>query len=127
MLSLRAFWAYALLGSASVFAQGLPAGEACGCPAVSSRDTVFVSDNNGAGVGTQHWTCDHLYVLTEQVFVNPGDTLTIDPGTVVLGAAGEGRSEVDVTVNFGVGSVRDVTYSSYPGALVVARSGFLDA
>ena len=54
MLSLRAFWAWALLGSASVFAQGLPAGEACGCPAVSSRDTVFVSDNNGAGVGTQH-------------------------------------------------------------------------
>ena len=44
--------------------------EACGCPVVSSRDTVFVSDNNGAGVGTQHWTCDHLYVLTEQVFVN---------------------------------------------------------
>ncbi len=127
MLSLRAFWAWAFLGSASAFAQGLPAGEACGCPTVSSRDTVFVSDNNGAGVGTQHWTCDRLYVLTEQVFVNPGDTLTIDPGTVVLGAAGEGRSEVEVAVNFGVGSVRDVSYDSYPGALVVARAGFLDA
>ena len=110
MLSLRAFWAWAFLGSASAFAQGLPAGEACGCPTVSSRDTVFVSDNNGAGVGTQHWTCDRLYVLTEQVFVNPGDSLTIDPGTVVLGAAGEGRSEVEVAVNFGVGSVRDVSY-----------------
>ncbi len=127
MLSLRAFWAWAFLGPASVFAQGLSVGESCGCPVVSSRDTVFVSDNNGGGVGTQHWTCDHLYVLTEQVFVNAGDTLTIDPGTVVLGAEGEGRVETDVDVNFGVGSVRDVTYEAYPGALVVARSGFLDA
>ena len=127
MLSLRALWVLALLGSASVFAQGLPAGEACGCPAVASRDTVLVSDNNGAGVGTQHWTCDHIYVLTEQVFVNAGDTLTLDPGTVVLGVSGEGRTQVEVQVNFGVGSVRDVTYESYPGALVVAREAFLDA
>ena len=28
----------------------------------------------------QQWSCDHVYVLTEQVFVNAGDTLTIDPG-----------------------------------------------
>ena len=105
----------------------LDAGSACGCPELSARDTVWVDDNNGSGVGTMTWTCDHIYVLTEQVFVNAADTLTLEPGTVVLGTAGEGRTEFNVDVNFGVGSVREVTYDAYPGALVVARYGFLDA
>ena len=100
-------------------------GSACGCPEVAARDTVWVSDNDGNGVGTAQWDCAHLYVLTEQVFVNQGDTLRIDPGTVVLGMEGEGRTEVDNVTGFG--SVRDVTYDTYPGALVVARGGFLEA
>ena len=112
------FWS-----AVQVQAQTFPAGELCGCPEVSQRDTVWVTDNDGAGVGSATWTCDHLYVLTEQVFVNAADTLTMEPGTVVLGMAGEGRSELDVPVNFGVGSVRDVTYDVYPGALVVSRGG----
>ena len=100
-------------------------GAACGCPEVAARDTVWVSDNDGNGVGTAQWDCAHLYVLTEQVFVNEGDTLRIDPGTVVLGMEGEGRTEVDNVTGFG--AVRDVTYDTYPGALVVARGGFLEA
>ena len=116
------FWS-----AVQVQAQTFPAGELCGCPEVSQRDTVWVTDNDGAGVGSATWTCDHLYVLTEQVFVNAADTLTMEPGTVVLGMAGEGRSELDVPVNFGVGSVRDVTYDVYPGALVVSRGAYLDA
>ena len=59
-------------------------------PDVSERDTVWVTDNAGAGVGSQVWTCDHHYVLQEEVFVNAGDTLRIEPGTVVLGAEGTG-------------------------------------
>jgi len=116
------FWS-----AVQVQAQTFPAGELCGCPEVSQRDTVWVTDNDGAGVGSATWTCDHLYVLTEQVFVNAADTLIMEPGTVVLGMAGEGRSELDVPVNFGVGSVRDVTYDVYPGALVVSRGAYLDA
>ena len=108
-------------------AQTLPMAEACGCPAVTSRDTVWVSDNEGAGVGSATWTCDNLYVLTEQVFVNAEDTLVIQPGTVVLGASGEGRNQIDIPTSFGIGSVRTVTYDVYPGALVVARGAFLDA
>ena len=108
-------------------AQTLPVGEACGCPEVSSRDTVWISDNAGAGVGSATWTCDQLYVLTEQVFVNPEDTLVIEPGTVVLGMSGEGRNEINVPTTVGIGSVRDVTYDVYPGALVVSRGGYLDA
>jgi hypothetical protein len=102
-------------------------GSSCGCPDVSSRDTVWVTDNAGAGIGTTTWTCDHHYVLSEQVFVNDGDTLTIDPGVVVLGAPGVGRNEVNITVPFGIGLWRSVTYASYPGALIVARGGYLHA
>jgi len=102
-------------------------GAACGCPEIAARDTVWVTDNDGAGVGTATWTCDHLYVLGEQVFVNATDTLTIEPGTVVLGFPGEGRNEVNTPVPFSIGILRSVTYDIYPGALVVARGGFLDA
>ena len=105
----------------------LDAGIACGCPELSARDTVWVNDNSGSGVGTMTWTCDHIYVLTEQVFVNAADTLTLEPGTVVLGAPGEGMSVIEVPANNDVGLVRSVSYSSYPGALVVARGGMLMA
>ena len=127
MFSMRAIIIPVLFASTSSLGQGLMTGEVCGCPPVMNRDTVWVTDNNGAGVGNVHWTCDHIYVLAEQVFVNGGDTLTMDPGTVVLGVSGQGRSEVDVAVNFGIGSLREVTYEYYPAALVVARSGYLDA
>jgi hypothetical protein len=105
----------------------LDAGSACGCPELSARDTVWVDDNNGSGVGTMVWTCNHIYVLTEQVFVNAADTLTLEPGTVVLGTPGEGMSVIEVPANNDVGLVRSVSYSSYPGALVVARGGMLMA
>ena len=68
-------------------------GAACGCPEIAARDTVWVTDNDGAGVGTATWTCDHLYVLGEQVFVNATDTLTIEPGTVVLGFPAKGGTK----------------------------------
>ena len=105
----------------------LDAGMACGCPELSSRDTVWVDDNSGSGVGTVAWSCDHIYVLMEQVFVNAADTLTLEPGTVVLGAPGEGMSVIEVPANNDVGLVRSVSYNSYPGALVVARGGMLMA
>lgn len=120
------FVAFVLLG-ATVSAQTMPFGGDCGCPEVSVRDTVWVTDNVGAGVGSETWTCDHLYVLTEQVFVNAEDTLVIEPGAVVLGMSGEGRTQIDVPTSIGIGSVREVTYNVYPGALVVARGAYLDA
>ena len=85
-------------------------------------------DNGGAGVGTATWSCDHTYVLTEQVFVNAMDTLTIEPGTAILGMEGSGRSEFTApTGNEDVGYVLSASYDVYPGALVVARGGFLSA
>ena len=78
-------------------------------PRGTARDTVWVSDNDGYGVGMAQWDCAHLYVLTEQVFVNEGDDHRIDLGTVVLGMEGEGRTEVDNATGFGAGAdnVRD--------------------
>ena len=106
-----------------IFNNGTP----CGCPEVAARDTVWVTDNAGAGVGTATWTCDHLYVLTEQVFVNAQDTLIIEPGTAVLGMAGEGRQSFAVPSGNEVGGIVTVNYDTYPGALIVARGAYLGA
>ncbi len=51
--------------------------------------TVVISDN-GSGIGTQTWTADKVYVLDGFCFVNDGQTLTIEPGTVVKGKPGQG-------------------------------------
>ncbi|MEC8662811.1 MAG: hypothetical protein VXY03_02945 [Bacteroidota bacterium] len=127
-VSILAFVAGMFLMPTTGSGQGvLDAGSACGCPELSARDTVWIDDNSGSGVGTMTWTCDHIYVLTEQVFVNAADTLTLEPGTVVLGAPGQGMSVIEVPANNDVGLVRSVSYSSYPGALVVARGGMLMA
>ena len=60
----------------------------CDCPPVADRPIVEVGDADGMGTGTVTWSCDSLYVLTETVFVNPGDALTILPGTVIQGRTG---------------------------------------
>ena len=40
--------------------------------------------------GTTTWTADNVYILTGYVIVESGQTLTIEPGTVVKGAPGSG-------------------------------------
>ncbi len=44
-----------------------------------------ISDNSGDGVGTMTWTSDKIWVLDGIVFVNRGDVLTIEPGTIIQG------------------------------------------
>ena len=61
----------------------------CDCPPLEDRAEVTISDA-GQGTGTTTWTCDNTYILDGYVFVNPGQTLTIEPGTVIKGAAGAG-------------------------------------
>src|SRR5690606_8564008 len=43
-----------------------------------------------AGVGTTTWTANNIYVLSGFVFVNSGQTLTIEPGTIIKGSTGTG-------------------------------------
>jgi len=58
------------------------------------------------GTGTVTWTADKIYVLRGFIFVNDGQTLTIDPGTVIKGQPGQG---------------------SGASALIVARGGTINA
>jgi hypothetical protein len=70
-------------------------GEACGCPTVASRPTVSMSTlatiggaNDGDLIATNTiLTCDKTYILDNKIYVPAGKTLTIQPGTVIKGAA----------------------------------------
>ncbi len=64
---------------------------------------IFASD---AGTGTTTWTSENVYVLRGFVFVNEGQTLTIEPGTIIKGQPGEGAGA---------------------SALIVARGGTINA
>ena len=77
-------------------------GQECGCPSVSSRTTsvnMSTLTNGGSGVNAPelsadaHLTCDKIWVLDEKIYVPNGKTLTIDPGTVIKGAATIGAPE----------------------------------
>ena len=47
--------------------------------------------DQGGGTGTTTWTSDRQYLLDGFVFVNDGQTLTIEAGTVIRGRTGQGR------------------------------------
>ncbi|MDP4586558.1 MAG: hypothetical protein NWS86_00120, partial [Flavobacteriales bacterium] len=72
--------------------------------AVNAAD-IIVTDS-GSGTGTTTWTSDNVYFLDGFVFVNSGQVLTIQAGTVIKGMPGTGADA---------------------SALVVARGGQLFA
>jgi hypothetical protein len=95
--------------------------EPCECLPMENRPVSFVSDSQGLGTGTVHWTCDTVYVLTETVFVNAGDVLTIDPGTVIMGRNGIVEDTLTYTLPNGNPSLReDYIFSQEAGSLVVS-------
>ncbi len=67
---------------------------------------VTVTDEDLKDGADQTWTKNNTYILDGLVFVNDGQTLTIEPGTVIKGTAGEAENA---------------------SALVVARGGKLMA
>ena len=52
---------------------------------VWGQQTFVVTDENGEGTGTTTWEAAHTYILNGPVYVNSGDVLTIEPGTVIKG------------------------------------------
>jgi len=52
----------------------------------------LVEDKNRAGTGTLTWTNDRIWVLSGPVYVNKGDVLTIEAGTIIQGRAGSGAN-----------------------------------
>ncbi|HYW97166.1 MAG TPA: hypothetical protein VE870_16355 [Bacteroidales bacterium] len=65
-------------------------------------DNISVVHDLGGGTGTVTWTKDQSYVLDGFVFVNDGQVLTIEAGTVIRAKTGQG---------------------SHASALIVARGG----
>jgi hypothetical protein len=98
----------------------------CNCLPVGERPVLSVYDNDGMGTGTATWSCDTIYLLTETVFVNPGDILTIQPGTVVMGREGIISDTLTYTLPNGNPSLRqDYIFSQQAGSLVVAAGAEL--
>ena len=64
----------------------------CGCLDMEDRPVVELTDNDGAGTGTRTLTCDSIYVLNGFVYVNDGDVLTVEPGTVIQAKPGQGEN-----------------------------------
>ncbi len=76
--------------------------------------TIFEDDGNGnvtvtdkgEGVGNYTFTSDKVWIINGLVFVNDGQTLTIEPGTLIKGKPGTGENA---------------------SALIVARGGKINA
>ncbi len=62
-------------------------GSACGCPDVSARPQVLLSTlvdgNNNLSSAATTLSCANLYILNTRVYVNNGQDLFIEPGTVI--------------------------------------------
>lgn len=54
----------------------------------TTYDEVQITDT-GNGTGTVTWTANNTYVLNGFIFVNDGQVLTIEEGTVIKGAEGQ--------------------------------------
>jgi hypothetical protein len=55
-------------------------------------------DENGDAVTEVTWSSDFVYILEEYIFVNDGQTLNIEPGTVIKGAPGSGENATALVV-----------------------------
>jgi hypothetical protein len=62
------------------------------------EEKVIVVRDVGGGTGSVTWTSNHSYLLEGLVFVNDGQELTIEPGTVIRCAAGQGSASTALIV-----------------------------
>ena len=69
--------------------------------AISTANAQIEITDDGTGTGTTTWTADNEYVLNGFVFVNDGDTLTIEAGTVIKGMSGTGANASALIVSRG--------------------------
>jgi hypothetical protein len=61
---------------------------------------VVISDD-GSGIGTMTWTSDNTYILDGFCFVNDGQTLTVEAGTVIKGKPGQQENASALIVAMG--------------------------
>jgi len=63
-------------------------GADCGCPPVNTRPVIDLATLSTAGdlnATNTVLTCNNTYLMTQKIYVPDGKTLTINPGTVILG------------------------------------------
>jgi hypothetical protein len=65
------------------------------------EDSQGVISDDGSGTGTVTWTKDNTYLLEGFVFVNDGQTLTIEPGAVIRFKPGQGENASALIVSRG--------------------------
>jgi hypothetical protein len=58
----------------------------------TTEPSEYTITDNGSGTGTVTWKSGKVYLLDGFVFVNEGQTLTIEAGTVIKGKPGQGES-----------------------------------
>ena len=75
------------------------------------EDSTSITDD-GSGTGTVTWTKDKEYLLDGFVFVNPGQTLTIEAGTVIRAKTGQGESASALIVARGGKITANGTYGN---------------
>ncbi len=64
--------------------------EDCNGDGVDETYNIITVKDNGEGTGTMTWTKNNIYELDGFVFVNEGQTLTIEAGTIIKGKEGQG-------------------------------------
>ncbi|HKL02800.1 MAG TPA: hypothetical protein VJ911_03960, partial [Cryomorphaceae bacterium] len=69
--------------TATLFTEGTD--QATGLPSTSIQD-------RGEGIGTRTLTNDRAWILDGFVFVNSGQTVTVEPGTIIKGEGGQGAA-----------------------------------
>jgi hypothetical protein len=84
---------------ALIVALGTTAALTTSCKKETETETVEVQvegtvtvESSAEGVGTVTWTKDKVYILKGFVYVNEGQTLIIEKGTIVKGSYGTGAS-----------------------------------
>lgn len=65
--------------------------------------------DDGSGIGNVTWTADEDYMLEGFVFVNPGQTLTIEPGTVIRAKTGQGENASALIISRGAKIIAEGT------------------
>ena len=78
-------------------------------PVTPTVDVFASSDGVGGGAANVTWSADNIYILRGFIFVNSGQTLTIEAGTVIKGQPGQGAGASALIVAQGGRIVADGT------------------
>ncbi|HEY0977220.1 MAG TPA: hypothetical protein VGE21_07095 [Flavobacteriales bacterium] len=101
----RSLLATGLLAGAASTGTAQSIGSACGCPDVAVRTQVNIStlvDGNGNLLNAATTlSCNNLYILNTRMYVDNGQDLYVEPGTVVKAASSPGAAHAIIVARGG--------------------------